>query len=184
MNAVRDREAVNRWSGSTSAAAVALLVLSATCLPAARAAAQDAPREAPIFGVWPDIALSVGAGIGVDTLLDSNAFARLRAGALFAFEPWVLNVGATGEVGALAELGAGLELELNHMTGPWLQINASRVEPGRFMGHVGLGYFVFGVEWQHAFGEARADAVLFVLRLPIGLLWFMPNHAAASEAGH
>ena len=167
----------------------------AATAPAGIAAAQE-PREArrdataqalpepPIAGVWPDIALTVGAGIGIDEPLAANVLARLRLGALFAYEPWVLNLGVTGELGALAEHGLGLELELNHMSGPWLQLNASRVEPGRFMGHVGLGYFVFGVEWQHAFGDAPQDAVLFVLRLPIGILWFLPQHEARSEAGH
>lgn len=169
--------------------------LIAAWAPAGSASAQE-PREAraevsmqaspepPIAGVWPDIALTVGAGIGIDQPLGTNVLARVRLGAMFAYEPWVLNLGVTGEIGALAEHGLGLELELDHMSGPWLQVNASRVEPGRFMGHLGLGYFVFGVEWQHAFGDAPQDALLFVLRLPIGILWFLPQHAAGSEPGH
>lgn len=194
---MRDRRnAVDRTRGRTTGALFALGLLIVAAAPGPGAAAQT-PREEraevvtqppeaaePIIGIWPDISLSVGAGIGIDEALDSNVFVRLRLGGLFAFEPWVLNLGATGELGALAEWGAGVELELNHMSGPWLQVNAARVEHDRFMGHLGLGYFVFGVEWQHAFGDEPADAVLFVLRLPIGLLWFMPDHAPRSEAGH
>lgn len=188
------RNAVDRTRGRTVTAVLALGALIAAAVPSGVAA--QTPREAreeaaplpaegaqPIVGIWPDMALSVGAGIGVDEVLDSNVFLRLRLGGLLAFEPWVLNLGVTGELGALAEWGAGVELELNHMSGPWLQINASRVEHERFMGHLGLGYFVVGVEWQHAFGDEPDDAVLFVLRLPIGLLWFMPDHAPPSEPG-
>jgi hypothetical protein len=157
-------------------------LLIAVCGVHGRAAA-DANDDEPIVGFGPDAALTVGAGIGIDHALDTNVMARLRLGALFAYEPWVLNLGVTGELGALAEQGVGLEFELNHMAGPWLQINASRVADARWMGHAALGYAVVGIEWQHAFSGEPSEAVLLVLRLPAGIFWLIHQHEAQRAQG-
>jgi hypothetical protein len=158
------------------AALLCALLVCAACAPGA-AAAQGGAEEQRIQGAWPDIALSGGGGIGVGNSLDTNVFARLRLGALYAYEPWVVNLGATGELGALAEHGAGAELELNHFGGPWLQAGFSRVRRSQWMGHfaVGLavGFAAFGVEWQHRFADRAENAVLFLLRAPIGIWWFL-----------
>lgn len=162
------------------------LLLLATCVPARSAAAQHT-AEAPITGLWPDAALSVGAGIGIGNGLSDNVFARARLGGLFAYEPWIVNLGITGEVGGLAELGAGAELEINHFGGLWLQLNASRVDGAQYMGHLALGFSLFGVEWQHRFGGSDDNALLFLLRLPLGIWWFLWQHHAnqpAHPSGH
>ena len=172
---------------------LALAALLAVCASAGPAAAQVTAEEPPITGVFPDAALSVGAGIGLGNGLSDNVFARLRLGGLLADEPFIVNLGVTGEVGGLAELGAGAELEVNHFGGLWLQVNGSRVDGAQYMGHLALGYTLLGVEWQHRFGGSDDNALLFLLRLPIGIWWFMwqhqadaaaRTHAHGSEAGH
>lgn len=175
----------------------ALLTLAALLvagLPAGSAVAQAAAEERRITGAFPDAALSVGAGIGLGNGLSDNVFARLRLGGLLAYEPWIVNLGITGEVGGLAELGVGGELEINHFGGLWLQLNGSRVDGAQYMGHLALGFALFGVEWQHRFGGGDDNALVFLLRLPIGIWWFMWQHQAdaaarthartSSEAGH
>jgi hypothetical protein len=160
------RDAVAALRGALLLAAVSL------CAPRG-AAAQVLAEELRIQGAWPDINLSGGGGIGVGNSLDTNVFARLRLGGLYAYEPWVVNLGITGELGALAEHGAGAELELNHFGGPWLQVGGSRVHRAQWMGHLAFGFAVFGVEWQHRFGGDPTNAVLFLLRAPIGIWWFL-----------
>jgi hypothetical protein len=158
----------------------ALLCAVVACLPG-RAAAQVYAEELRIEGAWPDAAFSFGGGIGVGNSLDTNVFTRLRLGVLYAYEPWLGNFGVCGELGALAERGAGLELELNHFGGPWGQVGASRVLRSQWMGHLALGFAVFGVEWQHRFGAEPSDAVLFLLRAPIGIWWFLLHDDAERQ---
>ena len=158
----------------------ALLCAGAACSPRA-AAAQVYAEELRIQGAWPDIAVSLGGGIGVGNSLDTNVFARLRLGGLYAYEPWVVNLGVCGELGALAERGVGAELELNHFGGPWGQVGGSRVLGGQWMGHLALGFAVFGVEWQHRFGDETSNAVLFLLRAPIGIWWFLLHDDAERQ---
>jgi hypothetical protein len=142
------------------------------------AAAQVYAEELRVQGAWYDAAFAFGGGIGVGNSLDTNVFGRLRLGGLYAYEPWIVNLGVCGELGALAERGAGLELELNHFGGPFGQVGVSRVLRSQWMGHLALGFAVFGVEWQHRFGEETSDAVLFLLRAPIGIWWFLLNDDA------
>lgn len=151
-----------------------LVVLALCSAGAAQAAsAQVFAEELRIEGAWPDAALSFGGGIGAGNDLDTHVFGRLRLGALYAYEPWVVNLGITGELGALAERGAGAELEVNHFGGPWAQFGLSRVLDAQWMSHVALGFAVFGVEWQHRLGTPSRHAVLFLLRAPIGIWWFL-----------
>jgi hypothetical protein len=148
-------------------------LLLAACVWTPCSAGAQAPSDQRIEGLWPDIVPSAGGGIGLGNSLDSNVFARLRLGGLYAHEPWVVNLGIAGELGALAEHGAGVELELNHLGGPWLAVGGSRVNRAQWMGHLALGFAVFGVEWQHRFGGAPTNALLFLLRAPIGIWWFL-----------
>jgi hypothetical protein len=142
--------------------------LGASC-----ARAQVYSEQLRIRGFWPDAAIALGGGIGVGHSLDSNVFGRLRLGALYAYEPLIVNLGVSGEIGALAERGAGIDLELNHFGGPWLQLGMARVLHDDFMTHVTLGFSLFGVEWQHRLDYRRDNAILFLLRAPIGIWWFL-----------
>jgi hypothetical protein len=174
MKAGRSDSALERLSAAAAFGCLLLLAASA-CAPPVAAAQSSAKAADRISGLWPDIVVSGGGGIGVGNTMDTNVFARLRLGGLFAYEPFVVSAGATGELGALAERGVGAELEFLHMTGPWLQVGASRVLRAQWMGHLTLGFAVFGVEWQRRF-EEHSDAVLFLLRAPIGLWWFLHEH--------
>ena len=163
------------------------LALAAICARPAPARAQAFAQELHRSGFWPDIALAVGGGIGLGGGLDTNVMARARLGALYAYEPLIINLGVSAEVGALAERGLGLELELNHFGGPFVQLGFDRVLGSDWMSRVMLGFTLFGVEWQHRFdrGAARADnALMFVLRVPIGIWWFLlvddARHASRS----
>jgi hypothetical protein len=154
-----------------------VLLACGVCRPAA-ANAQVFSEELRIEGAWPEITLSGGGGIGLGNTLDSNVFGKLRLGALYVYEPWIFAGGVIGELGALAERGVGAELEVHHFGGLWAQVGGSRVLRSQWMGHLTFGFAVFGVEWQHRFGE-NSNALLFLLRAPIGLWWFLLEDDAA-----
>jgi hypothetical protein len=149
------------------------------------ARAQVFSEELRVRGFWPDVALSAGGGIGLGDSLGTNVMARARVGALYAYEPLIVNLGITGEVGALARRGMGLELELNHFGGPFLQAGFERVAGDDWMSHVMLGFAEFGVEWQHRIDPglpAANNALMFVLRLPVGIWWFLLVKDAEQDA--
>jgi hypothetical protein len=158
------------------------LVLLGLLLQASPALAQVYAPELRITGFWPDVALSGGGGIGLGHSLDDNFMGRLRLGALYAYEPFIFNAGVSGQLGALAERGIGGELEVNHFGGGWLQLGLSRVSDGDWMSSVTLGLTVFGVEWQHRYRASDDDALLFTLRLPIGIWWFLLAEHASDQA--
>lgn len=155
-----------QWAGAV------LTAITAVAMPRA-ARAQVYAEDLRLVGFWPDIALSVGGGIGVGNGLDTNVHSRLRLGALYAYEPLIINLGVSGELGALAERGAGLDLEINHFGGPWLQGGVARVTRGQTMSHAAIGFALFGVEWQHRFRGSNDNALIFLLRAPIGIWWFV-----------
>jgi hypothetical protein len=161
-----------RRVGLAFGALLALRLASA----ASPAHAQVFSEELRVKGFWPDIALAVGGGIALDHALDANVMGRLRIGALYAFEPLIVNLGVSGEVGALAERGYGLELEINHFGGPFLQAGFDRVLRDDYMTRVMIGFTMFGVEWQHRLDTHASNALLFVLRAPIGIWWFLITH--------
>src|SRR5689334_14975171 len=74
-----------------------LIALCASLLFSPRAAAQPAHDTQRAVGFWPDIALCLGGGIGIGHPIATNVYGALRAGVLFAFEPWVINLGLAGE---------------------------------------------------------------------------------------
>jgi len=135
--------------------------------------AQVFAEELRVKGFWPDLGLTGGAGFGLDHKLQMPVFARARVGALYAYEPLILSFGVSGEVGALARRGLGLELELTHFGGGWAQAGFERVLGSDFMLHATLGYMIIGLEYQHRFDSIPSDALLFVLRVPIGTWWFL-----------
>lgn len=164
-NQVRDRAV----ACARALAALALLALAGP----APARAQVFSEELRRTGFWPDLALALGGGIGLGHSLDTNVLGRARLGALYAYEPLIVNLGISADLGALAGRGIGVELELNHFGGPFLQAGLDRVTSSDWMTHVMLGLSLFGVEWQHRMHTIPDDALLFVLRVPIGIWWFL-----------
>lgn len=150
---------------------VALLML--LCSGPARAQQAEKPAPYRATGFWPDIALALGGGIGIEGAIDTNLYGALRLGLLFAYEPWVINLGISGELGALPKRGVGAEIELNYLRGPYLQFGYDKTADGDFMIRSTVGFALFGVQWQHRLATTKpSDALLFVLRLPLGIGWF------------
>jgi hypothetical protein len=149
----------------------ALLLLSGSSSAIAQEAEEPEPYRAT--GFWPDIALALGGGIGINGAIDTNLYGALRLGVLFAYEPWVFNLGIIGELGALPKQGIGAEVEVNYLRGPYLQFGYDRMADGDFMIRSTLGFALFGVQWQHRLAATKpSDALIFVLRLPLGIGWF------------
>jgi hypothetical protein len=167
-----------RLAGLACGALLALWLVA--CASPARA--QVFAEELRVKGFWPDIALAVGGGIALDHTLDANVMGRLGVGALYAFEPLIVNLRISGEVGASAERGFGAELEINHFGGPFLQFGFDRVLRDDYMTRVMIGFTLFGVEWQHRLDTPAHNALLFVLRAPLGIWWFLLTHQPESNA--
>jgi hypothetical protein len=94
---------------------------------------------------------------------------------LLAYEPFILTVDFTGELGALARGGWGGQLELDHFSGLWAQLGFAHVRGDEWMSHAQVGYTILGLEWQSRFSdkEKPSDALLVVLRLPLGIWSFL-----------
>jgi hypothetical protein len=150
-----------------------VLALSLSSLASGTAAAQVFSEELRVKGFWPDLALELGAGFGLGQRLATPVLGRVRLGALYAYEPLILNLGISGELGALARRGLGVELEINHFGGVWLQGGFERVRGDDWMTHATLGFSVVGVEWQHRFNDRPDNALLFVVRAPLGIISFL-----------
>lgn len=115
--------------------------------------------------------LRLEGGIGVWTSRDDHPFwGRLHGGVLYWLDPLVLGVGAFGELGGLAGVGAGVMLDITDIAmGWWAQVGASYGQGVAGVSHVALGWSFFGVEWQHREDEAGADNGVFLkLCAPIG----------------
>ncbi|MET0384711.1 MAG: hypothetical protein ABW321_02070 [Polyangiales bacterium] len=160
-------------------AAITLLLLSAV---AGNTRAQEATGPLRVQGLSPDAELVGGGGFAFDGALDNYFLARARLGALYAREPWIANLGLTVEVGALARLGVGGEVELNGPYGVFGKLGVARVDGSAWMGHAGIGWLVFGIEWQHRFESATPhDALMFHVRMPLGIWWFKKRRQHADE---
>ncbi|MFI5307340.1 MAG: hypothetical protein ACHQ53_08310 [Polyangiales bacterium] len=162
-----------RAERAASLALLAVLCVGVCAVRPAGARAQVFAEELRTKGWWPDLGLTFGAGFGLDHKLDTPVLGRARIGALYAYEPLILSFGVSGELGALARRGLGAEVELTHFGGGWLQAGFERVRGADFMTHATLGYTIIGVEWQHRFDSVPGNALLFVLRVPIGTWWFL-----------
>lgn len=158
---------------------VSLIVLATLCTllaDASPAAAQQDGDDYRAVGFWPDISLSLGGGIGIKHPIATNIYGAARVGVLFAFEPWVINLGLSGELGALPRRGLGAEFELNYVRGPFVQVGYDRIAGRDWMARLTVGFALFGVQWQHRMSSTPPDnALLFLLRLPLGTGWFFLN---------
>jgi len=137
-----------------------------------------------VEGFGPDAQLVGGLGFGLDGKLDNYFLARGRLGLLYATAPWIVNLGVTAEVGALAGLGWGAELELSRGGAFFGSVGVSRVDQDRWLMHAGLGFMIFGMEWQHTFeGPSPNNALLLEVRLPLGLWWLQKRQDKADAKG-
>lgn len=125
-----------------------------------------------VDGLGPDAQLVGGIGFGFERKLDNFFLARARLGALYASAPWIVNLGLTAEVGALAGLGWGGELEVSRGGTFFGNVGVAHVDQARWLAHVSVGFTIFGLEWQHVFdGPKPHNALLLEVRLPLGLWW-------------
>ena len=123
-------------------------------------------------GIGVDAQLTGGGGFAFGASLENYFLGRVRLGALYASQPWVVNLGLTAEIGALARVGVGGELELNHSSGPYASLGLARVTGDEWMTHASAGFMILGLEWQHRVTSQRpSDALVFHVRLPLGLWW-------------
>jgi hypothetical protein len=144
--------------------------------PAARADAAD------LEGFGLDAQLTGGGGFAFGHRLDNYFLGRGRVGGLYAHHPVIANLGLTLELGGLARFGAGGELELNHGSGPYASLGLARVSGQEWMTHLGVGFMIFGVEWQHRLSAAAAsDALMFHVRVPIGIWWLHKRQEQAAS---
>ncbi len=147
----------------------ALLVLAPL-----HARAQVYAPELRTRGFGPDLQVQGGIGFGLTHKLDNNFLGRIRLGGLYAYEPWIANLGATLEVGGLASFGLGGELEINTFGGGYGQLGFTHDEQKAWLSHLGVGFMIFGLEWQHLFApKLNDDALLFDVRVPLGIWWFL-----------
>jgi hypothetical protein len=143
-----------------------------------------------VLGFGPDAQLVGGLGFGFEGRLPNYFLARGRLGALYATAPWIVSLGLAVEVGAIAGFGWGGELELSRGGTFYATAGFSRVDGARWLAHAGLGYTIFGLEFQHVFsGPNPVNALLFEVRLPLGLWWLQKRQEkaegqAAPQAPH
>jgi hypothetical protein len=134
-------------------------------------------------GLGPDAQLTGGGGLSFGGKLENHFLARVRAGALYARQPWIANLGATVELGALAGFGVGGEFELNIGGGFFGNVGVARVEGDRWLSHLGLGFMIFGLEWQHRYAAVRpSDTLMLFVRMPLGIWWLRKRQDDAAEA--
>jgi hypothetical protein len=134
-------------------------------------------------GLGPDAELTGGGGLGIGGKLENPFLARVRVGALYAHQPWIANLGVTLELGALGRFGLGGEFELNFGRGFFGNVGVARVEGNPWMSHVGVGFMIFGLEWQHRYARERPrDALMLFVRMPLGIWWLRKRQEDAAEA--
>lgn len=122
-------------------------------------------------GVGLDLQTEFGVGLVDVQSLSERFFLRQRIGVLCFYEPWFFSLGATVEGLGLPNFAAGMEIEATNLYfGGWLQFGASIGKEHNYL-HLGLGWSVFGVEWQNQiFGTEHANAFLLKVKLPLGIL--------------
>lgn len=132
-------------------------------------------------GFYWDHALWLGGGVRLRRPLVPTFAAQLRYGGLWASEPWTFHGGFVGQIGGFAELGGGIELEVNHLDGWFLSVNVALSHRGFAIAGVRTGYWMFGLAYERSFDalkpadpadpadKAGGGALLAILRLPFGL---------------
>lgn len=125
-------------------------------------------------GISWDLHLEGGLGVALRNDLPDTFFGRARAGLLIMHEPYLYAFGPSIEVGGLTGLGFGGQLDAIHLTsGMSLELGAAFAATDEAVIHASLGYALFAVEWQHRFASDSADALMFKLRIPIGIAYFL-----------
>lgn len=121
----------------------------------------------------PDAQVAGGAGLGLNGKIDNNFLGRLRVGALYAYEPYWVDAGFIVEVGALSGFAIGGQVEWNEFHGLFANAGLTYSRNQELTAHLGAGYMIFALEYQHGFGERDpSDALLFNVRFPLGFWWF------------
>jgi hypothetical protein len=129
--------------------------------------------QARIQGAAPDIQIAGGVGLGLDDKIDNNFLGRVRAGVLYAYEPYWVDAGFVVEVGALSDVAIGGELEWNEFHGFFANAGLTYNRDEQLTGHLTAGYLIFGLEYQHSFADRNpSEALLFSVRVPLGFWWF------------
>lgn len=125
-----------------------------------------------------DLEVDLGLRLAERNIDAPLGMARLQAGALWADEPMYYSLGLTAEIGGAAGRGLGAQATVTHLfTGTWAHLGASwLVRDSAAMTALGVGWSLFGVEWQHRFDGGQSDVLLFHLRLPLGTTWFLFTH--------
>jgi hypothetical protein len=178
-------------ASARSSASIVLVVALGILIPTATVRAQSlvggvqpVVHSKSVEGFGPDAQLVGGLGFGLDGKLNNYFLARGRLGALYASAPWIVNLGLTAEVGALAGLGFGGELELSRGGSFYGSLGVARVDHGRWLVHAGVGFMIFGLEWQHTLeGPNPSHALLLEVRLPLGLWWLQKRQEKADAKG-
>jgi hypothetical protein len=135
--------------------------------------ARSVHAQARIQGAAPDIQIAGGVGLGLDHKLANNFLGRVRAGVLYAYEPYWVDAGFVVEVGALSDVAIGGELEWNEFHGVFANAGVTYNRDERLTGHLTAGYLIFGLEYQHLFADRNpSEALLFSVRFPLGFWWF------------
>lgn len=121
--------------------------------------------------ILPDLQFEAGGGAELRGDLIRHYLVRARLGALLPVDPWVFGAGLTGEVGGAVELGAGAVLDAIHLeSGFSFEVGTAYGRADGALVRAGLGWSVFGLEYQHLFASAPIDALFFKVRVPLGIL--------------
>lgn len=143
------------------------------CAAAILACSSPLLAEAPTQGFAPDLQIAGGVGFGLDDEIDNNFLGRLRLGALYTSDPYWISGGLALEVGALAGLALGGEIEVSEFQGWFANLGLTYSRDERLTGHASVGYMIFGLEYQHGFADrSPSEAALFTVRFPLGFWWF------------
>ena len=168
----REHQGPTRWSQHLARIALGTCICAASSYAPSRTLADAQAAALPVNGLGPDVQLAGGVGVGLDGALRYPFLGRARLGALYVDEPLVYNAGLSFEVGALAKLGIGASLEVSGWRGLFAELGVARGDGRRWLGHLTLGYTVFGIEFQHRFSALEPSyALLLEVRLPLGLWW-------------
>lgn len=148
------------------------------CVPLQVEAQADGSLVLPqLRGVSWDAQLEGGLGIALRNHLPHAWLGRARVGMLVMHEPLIFAFGPTVELGGLTGLGVGGQVDLIHLaTGMSLEAGGAAAASDELVTHLTLGYAIFGLEWQHRFARQSADALMFRLRVPVGVIAFLWRH--------
>lgn len=103
-------------------------------------------------------------------------YSRVRAGYLLLDEPWYLSVGPTVTYGGLGDWSFGLQgVITNIYDGYWGSFETSWSIKRNLKFATAIGFGIFGLEWVTTPCPA-GHAILFKVRIPIGLIYFVKTN--------